>query len=86
MNRKQRILSILEKELPEWSIELIDDSINHKGHFGLNGNSESHLIINLKDLSKSKKIDKLIIHRKINSLIKSEFSEGLHALQIKIKN
>ena len=45
-----------------------------------------YAFINLKDLSKSKKIDKLIIHRKINSLIKSEFSEGLHALQIKIKN
>ena len=35
MNRKQRIQTILSKELPEWSIELVDDSINHKGHFGL---------------------------------------------------
>ncbi len=85
MNRKQRIQTILSKELPEWSIELVDDSINHKGHFGLSGNSESHLIINLKDLSNSN-INKINLHRKINSLIKQEFSRGLHALQIKIKN
>ena len=52
MNRKQRIQTILTKELPEWSVELVDDSINHKGHFGLSGNSESHFIINLKDIGK----------------------------------
>ena len=71
MNRKQRIQTILSKELPEWSIELVDDSINHKGHFGLSGNSESHLIINLKDLSNSN-INKISLHRKINSLIKKK--------------
>ena len=85
MNRKQRIQTILNKELTECSVELVDDSINHKGHFGLSGNSESHLIINLKDLSNSN-ISKICLHRKINSLIKQEFSKGLHALQIKINN
>ena len=85
MNRKQRIQTILNKELTEWSVELVDDSINHKGHFGLSGISESHLIINLKDLSNSN-ITRISLHRKINSLIKQEFSSGLHALQIKIKN
>ena len=85
MNRKQRIQTILSKELPEWSSEFVDDSINNKGHFGISGNSESHLIINLKDLS-NRDINKISLHRKINSLIKQEFSNGLHALQIKIKN
>ncbi len=85
MNRKKRIQNILAKELPEWSIELVDDSINHKGHFGLSGDSESHLIIYLKDLSNSN-VSKISLHRKINSLIKKEFSKGLHALQIKINN
>jgi len=46
---------------------------------------DNDLIINLKDSSNSN-INKISLHRKINSLIKQEFSNGLHALQIKIKN
>ena len=69
MNRKQRIQTILSKELPEWSIELVDDSINHKGHFGLSGNSESHLIINLRDL--------LYLFKSKNRNLKLEFLDKI---------
>ena len=83
MNRTERIKNILEKSFLEFNISVIDDSISHKGHYNFNGNDETHLIIELKNKSTSK-INRLEIHKKINSLLFEEFKIGLHSLQIKI--
>ncbi len=83
MNRTKRIKYILEKNLMEFAIQVIDDSISHKGHNNFTGNEETHIIVELKKKSISK-INRLEIHKKINLLLIEEFKIGLHSLQIKI--
>ena len=83
MNRTKRIDRILEKHFLDFSIEIIDNSLLHKGHNTFDGNHETHILLELKS-NNSLKIDRLQIHKKINTLLKKEFKMGLHSLQIKI--
>ena len=83
MNRKERIHNLLIHNFKESSIEVIDNSYMHKGHNNFDGNSETHIKIIIK-LDCYQKINKLNIHRKINQLLKEEFENGLHSLEIKI--
>ena len=85
MNRKKRIESILFNNFKDWEIRTIDNSIKHRGHNNFDGDQESHFEIILKKDSIIKE-KKLQIHRKINELLKDEFINGLHALEIKIYN
>ena len=85
MKRKKRIEKILTNNFKSWIIEIIDISHQHKGHNHFTGKDETHFSIilhpNIKD--NFKRID---VHRKINNLLQDEYSFGLHALEIKIKN
>ena len=83
MNRKQRIIKLLEDELIEFSSEVIDNSELHKDHHDFDGKEETHIKIVLKQKTNIsfKRID---IHRKVNDLLKNEFNKGLHSLEIKI--
>ena len=83
MNRTKRIKNILEKNLSEYEINVIDDSLSHKGHYKFNGKDETHVIVEIKNNSISN-FNRLAIHKKINSLLIEEFEIGLHSLQIKI--
>ena len=83
MNRKQRINNLLINKFRDFSIEIIDNSHLHSGHNNFDGNNETHLQIILKS-NLSTKINRLEIHRKINELIKNEYNNGLHSLEIKI--
>lgn len=85
MKRKKRIEKILSENFKTWIVEINDISSHHKGHNHFTGNDETHFsIILYSNINKNfKRID---IHRKINKLLKNEFSSGLHALEIKIKN
>ena len=83
MNRKQRINKILIKKYKEFTLQVIDNSHLHQGHNNFDGNNETHLKIILKS-KKSQKINRLEIHRTINELIKNEYKDGLHSLEIKI--
>ena len=85
MNRKKRIEHILISNFKDCKIQVIDDSIKHRGHNNFDGDQESHFEIILKKDSIIKE-KKLQIHRKINELLKDEFINGLHALEIKIYN
>ena len=85
MNRKKKIESILKKNFLGWKAEVNDISILHKGHNNYDGNNETHFSIIL-NMNNQNKESKLIIHRKINELLKEEFNLGLHALEIKIFN
>ena len=83
MNRKQRIDKILSKTFNNFLLEIIDNSNLHKGHNNFTGNDETHIKI---ILTKKNKIfiNRLGIHRLINTLLEDEFKSGLHALEIKI--
>ena len=83
MNRTKRIKDIIEKNFNEFSILVIDDSLAHKGHNNFDGKEETHIIIELKK-KYNLDINRLEIHKKINTLLSEEFKIGLHALQIKI--
>ena len=85
MNRKKKIELILKKNFLGWKTVVNDISISHKGHNNFDGNNETHFSIILNTNNKNKE-SKLSIHRKINELLKDEFSLGLHALEIKIIN
>ena len=83
MNRKKRIETIILNNFKGCEISIIDNSMAHKGHNDFSGQQESHfqIIINKNFLYKE---STLSIHRKINNLLKDEFLDGLHALEIKI--
>ena len=85
MKRKKRIESILNKKLFEFSFIVEDVSNLHKGHNNFDGNSETHFKIIIKS-KESKKYNRLKIHQKIYHFLNEEFTTGLHALEIKIKN
>ena len=83
MNRTKRIKDIIEKNFYEFTISITDDSLSHKGHNNFDGKEETHIIIELKKKF-NLDINRLEIHKKINTLLSEEFKLGLHALQIKI--
>ena len=83
MNRTKRIKNILEKHISNFNIQIIDNSYMHKGHNNFNGQGETHITINLK-VNFELKVNRMEIHRRINSLLKKEFDTGLHSLEIKI--
>ena len=83
MNRTKRIENILKKNFLDYSIQIFDNSHSHKGHNNFNGNDETHIKLLLKK-NFNFKINRLEIHKKINLLLKDEYENGLHSLQIEI--
>jgi len=83
MNRTKRIKNILQNHMLEFDICIIDNSHSHKGHSNFNGVGETHILIELNKKT-NLVINRLAIHKKINFLLKKEFTMGLHSLQIKI--
>ena len=83
MNRTKRIETILENYFNDTNISVINNSSLHKGHNNFDGKGETHILI---QFNKSPKLNlsRLEIHKKINSLLKKEFENGLHSLEIRI--
>ena len=83
MNRKQRIYKLLSKKFDNFLLEIIDNSNLHIGHNNFDGKNETHLKIVLTKKNNIS-LNRLNIHRIINSLLEEEFKSGLHSLEIKI--
>ena len=83
MNRKNRISEILKKKLINFDVVLEDDSYKHRHHNNFDGKGETHFSVILKNKN-NEKINRLATHRLINHLLKEEFKQGLHALEIRI--
>ena len=83
MNRTKRIQNIIEKNFNEFTILVTDDSLAHKGHNNFDGNDETHIKIVIKKKC-NLNINRLEIHKKINTLLSEEFKIGLHSIQINI--
>ncbi|MBI04565.1 MAG: hypothetical protein CMI96_01970 [Pelagibacteraceae bacterium] len=83
MSRKKRIKKLLESKLNNFSITIVDNSINHKNHNNFDGSGETHILVILKKI-KEKPVNRLKTHRLINNILKDEFKLGLHSLEIKI--
>ena len=83
MKRKQKINELLKKKFKDFNIHIEDNSHLHVGHNKFNGKGETHIKIILKRNS-NQQIDRVKIHRKINSILKNEFNDGMHSLEIRI--
>jgi len=83
MNRTKRIKKILDKYFNDHTIIVTDNSYLHKGHNNFDGANQTHILVQLKKNSKLE-LDRLKVHKKINSLLSKEFDVGLHSLEIKI--
>ena len=85
MTRDERILQAL-KELKPVKLELKNDSAKHAGHVehmggaGFTGDTHYKLVIVSPLFKDQTRIDR---QRMVMNLLKSEFSSGLHALEIK---
>lgn len=86
ISRKTRIENILKETFAPIMLVVRDDSKNHEGHSQVpSGSEETHFFIKMK-LDKNNTMSKLNLHRKVYTLLESEFSSGLHALELDIKN
>ena len=82
MNRSDRIIAILTKELHPTRLELQDDSHKHAGHSGAREGGETHysLVIESEAFCCMSAVQ---MHQQIYALLDAEFKNGLHALAIK---
>lgn len=80
---KQRIEEVLQKNLKPKFLEVKNNSHLHQGHLGDDGSGETHFAV-IVDAEELKNSGKVAAHRKVNQLLKDEFGNGLHALEIKI--
>ena len=82
--RKKRIETILKKNFSPTLLLVRDDSKKHEGHSQVSTFAEeTHFFVKmvLDDCT----ITKVELHRKVYKLLDSEFSCGLHALELDLK-
>jgi len=82
-NLQQNIEKKIKENLNPEILNIINNSHLHKGHMGDNGTNETHFKIEIRS-SNLDNLNRIQAHRKINSLLREEFDQGLHALEIKI--
>ena len=80
---KQRIEKTLQENLKPKFLEVKNNSHLHAGHAGDNGTNETHFAIEIM-AEEFVGLNKVSAHRRVNQLLKDEFNNGLHALEIKI--
>ena len=79
---KERIIKKLENELHPSFLEVKNKSHLHREHLE-NNTGETHFeVIVRSEKLKGKLVD---AHRKIKNILKDEFDNGLHALEIVVK-
>jgi BolA family transcriptional regulator, general stress-responsive regulator len=77
MDTKERIATPM-------SLDVIDESDQHKGHAGHRPGGETHYRVRITAEAFRGK-SRIEMHRTINALLASELSAGLHALAIEAK-
>ena len=83
-SRKKRIEKILLKNFSPKLLLVRDDSNKHEGHSQVSANSkETHFFIRM--VLKNSMVNRVSLHRKVYSVLDSEFSKGLHALELELK-
>ncbi|MAH89436.1 MAG: BolA family transcriptional regulator [Pelagibacterales bacterium] len=85
-SRKERIEKTLQSFFSPKLLIVRDDSKKHEGHNQIGEHEkETHFYIQMR-LNDHKTTNKVNLHRKVYSLLNSEFSSGLHALELDIKS
>tara|TARA_A100001011_G_C13527402_1_gene523103 strand:+ start:41 stop:310 length:270 start_codon:yes stop_codon:yes gene_type:complete len=84
-SRKKRIERILKKNFSPKILLVRDDSKEHEGHAQINQNSkETHFFVKM--ILNNNTSTKVNLHRRVYNLLDNEFSSGLHALELDLKN
>ena len=82
--RKKRIEISLKNAFNPILLEVRDDSKQHAGHQSIEeGAKETHFHIHMRTLL-FKDLNKVMMHRKVYELLKDEFENGLHALELEL--
>lgn len=80
---EQSIKDKIEAAFSPCRFELVNESGKHKGHAGDNGTGQTHFKIEI-EAEALKGKSRVEAQRMIYSTLDEEFSNGLHALSIKI--
>jgi len=80
---KEKIYKKIIENIELQFLEVKNNSYLHKGHLGDNGTMETHFEIIVKSQELTN-LGRLKAHQKINKILKSEFENGMHALEIKV--
>jgi BolA family transcriptional regulator, general stress-responsive regulator len=81
MNRAERMMGILAKELSPLLLELEDDSARHAGHAGHSPAGETHYKLRVESAAFAG-LNKVARHRLVYKLLEAELNSGLHAINI----
>lgn len=83
MQISKEIQRIIEEKFAPEHFELINESDYHKGHAGHDGSGQSHfkLIVVSPVFAEHNRVQR---HRVVNDSLKALFSQGLHALTLKL--
>lgn len=84
MSREDRIRQILAEALQPVRLDVKDDSARHAGHAGAGAHGESHYDVDIVSPAFAG-LSRVERHRRVNALLASEFSSGLHALSLHLK-
>tara|TARA_Y100000590_G_scaffold292620_1_gene329429 strand:- start:315 stop:566 length:252 start_codon:yes stop_codon:yes gene_type:complete len=82
MNFFDEVKEKINKKINPENIILIDNSYLHKKHKSFDAN-KFHLKLIIKS-EKLKKMNKIMAHKEIYSILKDEMSKKIHALEIEI--
>ena len=85
MDRRERIISLLEKDFSDSFIEVSDDSHLHADHNPSAKSGGTHFRVKIvsKVFKGKSRIEK---HRMVNNILDSEFKNGLHALSLTLSD
>lgn len=85
MKIEEKIYQKLTKELNPEFLQIKNKSYLHAGHTEIAGNvsKETHFAVEISAKSLAN-LTKIKAHQKINKILLEEFSNGLHALEIKV--
>ena len=79
----ENIKKKLSKQFKPDYLEVIDDSLKHKGHIGYVEGKITHLEIKIGS-KEFNRLSKISIHRQINNVLKEEWNDGIHSISIKL--
>jgi BolA protein len=81
---RDRITRTLTEAFQPVSLEVVDESDQHKGHAGARPGGETHFRIRIVS-ERFRGMSRVEIHRAVNGALAKEFATGLHALAINAK-
>lgn len=84
MSTKDTITAKLTKAFEPESLNVIDESEQHRGHGGWREGGETHFRVQIAAKS-FEGMNRVAQHRAINEALSEEFENGVHALAIEVR-